>query len=55
MFTKRNALIAGLLFVLLFTAACGGAAATEAPATRSPNQNDYYPEGPAATEAPAEA
>jgi Ca-activated chloride channel homolog len=31
MFTKRNALLMGMLFLLLFTAACGGGAATEAP------------------------
>jgi len=47
---KRNALLMGILFVLLFTSACGGAAATQAPATSEPYQ-DYSP--PAATEAPA--
>ncbi|MGB8983054.1 MAG: von Willebrand factor type A domain-containing protein, partial [Anaerolineales bacterium] len=53
MFTKRNALLTGILSLLLFTAACGGAApSTEAPYRESPS-NDYYDE-PAATEAPAE-
>jgi len=47
---KRNALLMGILFVLLFTSACGGAAATQAPATSEPYQ-DYS--APAATEAPA--
>jgi hypothetical protein len=37
--TKRNALVSGILLLLLVTSACGGAAATQAPA---------------ATEAPAE-
>jgi Ca-activated chloride channel family protein len=31
MFTKRNALLTGMLFLLIFTSACGGGAATEAP------------------------
>jgi len=48
--TKRNALMMGILFVLLFTSACGGAAATQAPPTSEPYQ-DYS--APAATEAPA--
>jgi len=48
--TKRNALMMGILFVLLFTSACGGAAATQAPTTSEPYQ-DYS--APAATEAPA--
>ncbi len=48
MFTKRNALLAAILFVLLFTAACG-AAATRAPAA----PHDYLQEMPAAREAPA--
>ena len=48
--TKRNALLMGILFVLLFTSACGGAAATQAPTTYNPPQ-DYSM--PAATEAPA--
>ena len=51
MFTKRNALTMGMLFLLLFTAACGAAApkATEAPAS-PPNDSKYYPpaEEPAA-------
>ena len=49
MYTKRNALVSGILLLLLVTSACGGAAATQAPAaTEKPR--DYYP---AATEAPA--
>lgn len=48
--TKRNALLMGILFVLLFTSACGGAAATQVPITSDPYQ-DYS--APAATEAPA--
>jgi Ca-activated chloride channel family protein len=54
MVTKRNALLMGILLVLLFTSACGGgAAATSAPApTQGPSTN-YIPEEPAATEAPA--
>jgi len=48
--TKRNALTAGFLLLLLVTSACGGAAATQAPAATSlPN---IYNE-PAATQAPA--
>ena len=52
MFIKRNALLVGILFVLLFTSACGGApAATQAPPeptyNYSPEESDY-----AATEAP---
>lgn len=43
MFTKRNALLMGMLFILLFASACGGAAATEVP-------NERYA---AATEVPA--
>ncbi|HJS17216.1 MAG TPA: von Willebrand factor type A domain-containing protein, partial [Anaerolineales bacterium] len=53
MFPKRNALLAGMLFVLLFTAACGGAAATEAPGLPEVTGQDVI-ELPAATEAPAE-
>ena len=55
---KRIALSMGLLFVLLVSA-CGGAAATEAPA--APADHEYYPnayvstQAPAATEAPAQA
>ncbi|NWG05465.1 MAG: von Willebrand factor type A domain-containing protein [Chloroflexi bacterium] len=49
--TKWKALLLGLLFVLLVSAC--GAAATEAP-TQSQPQN-YHPEEPAATAAPAEA
>ncbi len=52
MFTRRNALQWGILFILLFTSACG-AAATQSPLQ---DQNDnYLPEEPAATEAPAYA
>jgi len=48
--TKRNALTAGFLLLLLVTSACGGAAATQSPAATSlPN---IYNE-PAATQAPA--
>ena len=54
MITKRKALFTGMLFLLLFTTACGGAApATQAPAAIPPAAN-YEPEIPAAaTEAPA--
>jgi Ca-activated chloride channel homolog len=54
MFTKRHALMMGILFILLFTSACGAApAATQAPAvTEAPSYN-YNPEEFAATEAPA--
>jgi Ca-activated chloride channel family protein len=53
MFTKRHALMTGILFILLFTSACGAApAATQAPATQVP-LSDYNPEEFAATEAPA--
>jgi Ca-activated chloride channel family protein len=57
MFTKRHALLSGILFVLLFTSACG-AAATEAPTFVERPSNDYTPNEPfatepAATEAPA--
>ena len=50
MYTKRHALLSGILFIMLVTSACGGAAATEAPT--QPPQN-YIPRDPAATEAPA--
>jgi Ca-activated chloride channel homolog len=54
MITRQNALFTGMLFLLLFTTACGAAApATQAPAEVLPNVN-YEPEMPAAaTEAPA--
>jgi Ca-activated chloride channel family protein len=54
MITKRKALFTGMLFLLLFTTACGGAApATQAPAAIPPDAK-YEPELPAAaTEAPA--
>jgi len=50
---KRNALVSGILFILLFASACGAPApaATEAPALEPPSYN--IPEEPAATEAPA--
>src|SRR5512145_1328838 len=55
MFTKRNALISGILFLLLFASACGAAAppATQAPAATKDPSYHYIPEEPAATEAPA--
>lgn len=55
MFTKRNALISGILFLVLFTSACG-AAATPAPLTEAPTDYEFY-DAPAeaATEAPPEA
>jgi Ca-activated chloride channel family protein len=53
MFNKRNAPMMGILFILLFTSACGAPAATEAPpATEAPTYN-YIPEEPAAMESPA--
>jgi Ca-activated chloride channel family protein len=58
MFTKRTALISGILFVILLTSACGARASTPTAATQAPYANDYYDdndyyESPAATEAPA--
>src|SRR5512139_2450027 len=56
MITKRTALFTGMLFLLLFTAACAGAAApaTQAPAKEVPPSINYEPEMPAAAnEAPA--
>src|SRR5215212_8912559 len=54
MFTKRTVLIKGILFVLLFTSACGATpAATQAPLATQPPSYPYIPEEPAATEAPA--
>jgi len=50
MFTKRNALQSGILFILLITSACGGAAATQSPPSDQSGKN--RPEAPAATEAP---
>ncbi len=45
MITKRKALFTGMLFLLLFTTACGGAApATQAPAAIPPAAN-YEPRG----------
>ena len=61
MFTRHNALLAGILFILLFVSACGAApAATQPPAATEPPVSNYIPEelapteAPAATEAPAE-
>ncbi len=48
MFTKRNALLSGIILILLFTSACAGAA-TEAPT----QDHNYIPQEPATTEAPA--
>lgn len=50
MFTKRNALLSGVLLLSLVLSACG-ASATEAPAATGAPEEPYYP---AATEAPAE-
>ncbi len=55
MFTKRNALLSGVLFLLLFVSACGAApAATEAPSLPPAPTYEFIPEEHAATEAPAE-
>jgi len=48
MFTKSKALSLGMLFVLLFAAACAPAATQAPPPDES---GKYYPEAPAATEA----
>jgi Ca-activated chloride channel family protein len=56
MFTRRNALMTGILFVLMFTSACGAAAPAATQAPPAPTQDPYHnyiPEEPAATEAPA--
>ena len=54
MVTKYNALLTGILFIVLFTSACGGApAATQAPAATEPSTYDYIPEESVSTEAPA--
>ena len=54
MITKRTALFTGMLFLLLFTTACGAAApATQAPAELPPGANYEPKESAAATEAPA--
>lgn len=54
MVTKHNTLLTGILFILLFTSACGAApAGTQSPAATNPSPFDYIPEEPAATEAPA--
>ena len=61
MFTRHNALLAGILFMLLLVSACGAApVATQPPAATEPPVSNYIPEelapteAPAATEAPAE-
>ena len=46
MFTK-NALLTGMLFLLLFTSACGGAAATEEPYYQEPSAPAKEPAAPA--------
>src|SRR6185503_16000023 len=51
MYTKRNALLSGILFIVLVTSACGGAPATQAPSKLEPPHQ--FPQGPVATEAPA--
>ena len=54
MITKRSPLITGILFILLFTSACGGApAATQPPAATEPSTYDDIREEPAPTEEPA--
>ncbi|HEY9527320.1 MAG TPA: von Willebrand factor type A domain-containing protein [Anaerolineales bacterium] len=54
MVTKYNALLTGILFILLFTSACGAPPAlTQAPAATEPSTSDYIPQEPASTEAPA--
>jgi len=53
---KRNILMLGILFLLLFTSACGGAAATQAPSAPLPSTNYSMPaatRAPAMSEAPA--
>lgn len=53
MFTKRHALLSGILFVLLLTSACAGAASTEAPTGNQVPPIDYIPNEPAAATEPA--
>ncbi|NJC95627.1 MAG: VWA domain-containing protein [Anaerolineales bacterium] len=53
MFTKRNALPLGMLFLLLVTSACGGAAATQAP-TAVDEAKSHPPLEEPAVPAPAE-
>ncbi len=56
MVTKQNALLTGILFILLFTSACGAApAGTQAPAATEPPPYGYIPEESAATEEPADS
>jgi len=52
MFTKRNALISSILFIVLLSSACGAPAATQAPYNEPSSNDEYF--APAATEAPAE-
>jgi Ca-activated chloride channel homolog len=54
MVTRYNALLLGILFMLLFVSACGAApAATQPPAPTEAPSTNYVTEEPAATEAPA--
>ncbi|HEY5731254.1 MAG TPA: von Willebrand factor type A domain-containing protein [Anaerolineales bacterium] len=49
MFTNRNALLMGMLFLLLLTSACAGTATTQTPDSRNESKNNYPPlEEPAA-------
>src|SRR5690349_19774453 len=50
MFTKGHSLLTGMLFLLLFVTACGGAASTATQSPAATQEPDYYP---AATQAPA--
>ena len=53
MLTKRNSLLSGILFLLLFVSACGAApAATEAPSLPPAPTYEFIPEEHAPTEAP---
>ena len=54
MFTKCHALTSGILFLLLFTSACGAPAATQAPSPEEPSTN-YSPGEFGVTEAATEA
>jgi len=46
MFTKRKALLMGMLFILLLASACGGAAATEEPIYQEPSAPAEEPAAP---------
>jgi Ca-activated chloride channel family protein len=54
MFTKYNAMLAGILLILLFTSACGAPASTAVPVTQEDSDYKFYNE-PAATEAATES